>query len=142
MRITSDSNGIYIELLREVPRAAALRFELRMLPYSRTAEYTYVTFTAGTEAPGPGQQALPPGAGGGGGGAGGVGTVTVTEPDVPLSGVQRHAPYITGVGNGLIEANTGMTREQAATILHRLAGEPDASYGGQYPDVAAGRTHR
>ena len=139
VRITEDSNGIYIELLKEVPYENALTFELRMLPYNGAAPYTYATFKAGTgELP---QTLAPPSGGGGGGGGGGEAEAEteIVERETPQVEYISHEPYISGVAPDRVSPGGYMTREQAATMLHRIAGSPAATYDGRYPDVADGR---
>jgi len=140
VRITRAATGIYIELLQEIPWDGALMFELRMLPYNSAAPYTFVRFTAGTEAA-PAGQVGPGGTGTGGAGSGTArpGDTTAPEDEVPRTGFSHHAPYITGFADGRIAANAFMTREQVATILHRIDGEPPVSSETQFPDVAADR---
>ncbi|MCL2392870.1 MAG: S-layer homology domain-containing protein [Oscillospiraceae bacterium] len=47
--ITSDENGIYIRLLRDVAINDALLFELRILPHDANSPYSFVRFYMGTE---------------------------------------------------------------------------------------------
>ena len=148
LRITQDDDGVYLELLRDIPKSEALALELRMLPYNADAPYTYVRFTAGTEsAPG-----TTPGGGvntdSGGGFDGGpaivppeppVEAIALDDDGVPKSGAEDHIAYINGYPGGLMMPGSGMTREEAAAMLHRLAGSPETDYDGRYPDVTAER---
>ena len=66
--------------------------------------------------------------------------------DVPPAGNWAHAGIDYCVENGLMKGVSGTafapermtTRAQFATILYRLAGEPDAAFKGTFSDVAEG----
>jgi hypothetical protein len=138
--VTYDTNGIYIELLKDIPYNGAIEFVLFMKPYDSGDAYTYTTFKLGTGAP-------PSGGTTGGGGTAWSEPDPTPEPEptpeptpTPEDGeAVRHAPYITGFPDGTVSPDGYMTREQAAVILYRIAGEPYAKYEDTYPDVAANR---
>jgi Leucine-rich repeat (LRR) protein len=135
--ITSDPNGIYIELLKDVPYAEAIELELRMLPHDAGAPYTFVSFKLGTGSPDP-ASGVSTGVGGGTSSPEPTPTPSPTpkpEPEKPV----RHEPYIAGLPGNLSAPDAPLTREQAAVILHRIAGEPYAKYDSQFPDVTKAR---
>jgi Leucine-rich repeat (LRR) protein len=133
--ITRDQNGIYIELLKDIPYADAIEFVLYMQPsYDPDAPYTYTTFKLGTAAPPPGSSS------GGGGGTAAEPSPTPEPTPTPEDGkVVRHAPYITGLPGSRVAPDAPLTREQAAVILYRILGEQYAKYDGIYPDVDENR---
>ena len=46
---------------------------------------------------------------------------------------------LTGTGNGLFQPNTTLNRAMVATVLYRLAGEPDVSIKTNFTDIAEGQ---
>jgi hypothetical protein len=134
--LTSDSGGIYIQLLQAVPYGEAVEFELRMLPYDADAPYTFVSFKLGTEPKPSGSVGI---IDSGGGGGGDKKPEKEPEPEPEPRETVRHTPYITGVGGGRVKPDDFFTREQAAVVLWRILGEPYAKYDSRFPDVDAGR---
>jgi hypothetical protein len=136
--LTSDANGLYIELLKPVAYDDAIEFELRMLPHDEDAPYTFTSFKLGTET-------SPSGSTGIGGGTGAdaeepesTPTPTPTQESEPEPS-ERHAPYLNGYPDGTVQPDGNMTREQTAAIIYRILGEEYAKYDGQYPDVTSDR---
>jgi len=129
-RITSDANGIYIELLKTVSYADAITFELRMLPYDAAALYTFVSFDAGTEAK-PTDKT-------GGGGSSSSSATKEEEPPEPT--FDNHSPYITGFTDGMFRPDAPITREQvAAMIIRILEVATETQTSKPFPDVNADR---
>jgi Leucine-rich repeat (LRR) protein len=138
--ITSDASGVYIKLLKDVPYAAPINFELRMLPYDSAGTYTYTTFTIGTEkapappAPPPIPPVAPPGNPPANGGVivppNVDGTIVVAPSAIPSP--VGHEPYVAGVTDTLFKPDEPMTRENIAAILYELSDSPDVRSAGVY----------
>ena len=134
--ITSDTSGIYVKLLKDIPFDDAIEFELRMLPYDAASPYSYTSFTLGTEIKSGGGNT---GSGGGNGG-GGSSETEITDSQTPTGALEsNHVAYITGIDATHVAPDAPMTREEAATVLWRIMGEKGASYDGAFPDVEVGR---
>jgi len=156
--ITSDANGIYIRLLREIAHADALWFELRMLPHDGDSIYSFTRFSIGTAAgqttppPMPIPPTVPPTEDTADEGTTNEGTTVGGGASVPPASAPpsilppQQAPsiapelqraYIDGISDLLFRPDVPMWRDHIAQALHNIAGNPTAQSVHPFNDIVS-----